>query len=125
MTSTTWAITCLVLMVLILSALLYLALREFRKTQESQKEVALAQTALLSKMGSLLASKDAMAYQAIQAMENWNSEPSSSPSVTLPSEEELDALLIRANNGEELTEEQYDFIERSALGTITYPGRAL
>ena len=90
---------------------MYLTHYEFRRTQLSNNEVALAQVHLLSKMTALLAAGDVMAFQGIQAME-----PTYEATVELPTEEDLDALLDRHTAGETLTEEEYERIERATFG---------
>lgn len=59
-------------------------------SQETNKEVQLAQVELLSKLSSLLAAKDPMAFQAIQAMDKgYNPEPE------LENEETEEEMLAR------------------------------
>lgn len=108
------AVWVVLFVILVLAILLFLSLRIVAKISKDNKEVQLAQIALVNKLGSLLASKDAMSYQAIQAMDQVL--PEGTP-VTLPTEEELfDLLVARDARGEKLTEAEYDIIERAAFG---------
>lgn len=109
------------LIVTLLATLLFLSLREFRKTQAENAKVSLAQLATLSKMAALLAAKDVLAFQAIQAMDTYEPAEVESPVSSYPSEEELDLLLNRHNAGEELTEEEYERIERGTVGEFRDP----
>lgn len=59
----------LLLLFLILSLLIFLIVKMLKDFSREKKEVDLAQTQLLSKALALLASKDPLAYQAIQAMD--------------------------------------------------------
>lgn len=105
------ALVILTLCLVILTTLLFMALRAFRLILQDKKEVELAQVTLLSKTVGLLSAKDPLAYQSIQVMDQV-----SGYSESEPVEEDIDSLLARAEAGEKMTEAENERIDRANFG---------
>lgn len=103
--------------VLILAILLFLLMRMHAKIQESQKEVALAQTSLLQNLLPLLSAQSLEAYQGVMYMQNQSQ---TSSSLSEDDEDEvsfsLDAMTAKMQAGLELSQEELDAYENAALG---------
>ena len=120
--STIWAGIFLVSSTLLsggfLACVLWMLLRESRKKSDADREVALAQTALLDKALALLSTKDPLAFQAVQAMGYPSQYDDFNPSV------EAETERIHERDGERgSVEEDLNAYERAALGDI-FPGLA-
>lgn len=93
-----------------------------KEIQESQERIAIAQTEVVSKAMSLLASSDALTYQAIQAMENppEDSIETSQSNViddVPPSDEEWDRLYAKHLGGEAMSDEESERFNRGFSST--------
>ena len=119
-------VSLLVLFMVTLMVLAWLLLKSLNTMKEIsviRKDETLAQLQVLSKMSALLASKDPIAFQAIQAMDSYSTSDLETVSAAdeVPSEEELDSIVARYDAGERLTDAEYERIESAALGSYHDP----
>jgi hypothetical protein len=113
-----WLTLSVTLIGLLLFSLTWLILRESKKRSDADREVSLAQVALLDKMATLLSTKDPLAFQAVQAMGYPSQYDDFNPSV------EAETARIHERDGERgSVEEELNAEERAALGDL-FPGLA-
>lgn len=121
-----WLIILLVILgylsLIFLFLLLWKTVIEFRKAQDRQAEVSLAQIELVKHSTSLLAAGDVLSYQQIRLMDNPSQEALEPSSIsdeetemvndTPPSDERANELYDKHLRGEEFTDDEARQFER-------------